>query len=528
MPSSEYFPFDELSFKVPADGKFSAYDMQTNGAFITAGKHDMAEGTSMFDIATAFQYGQGHGAAQFLRWLVEHTEIVHNPPYEDWSCTMTIGSTSALDMTLRMMTKPGDWILSEEYTFPAAVETALPMGVRTAAVKMDKHGMLPSALDEVVSNWDEVVRGSPRPFLIYTVPTGQNPTGATQSLQRRKDIYAVAQKHDLYILEDEPYYFLQMQPYTGPNAEDAPPPASHEAFLKSLVPSFLSLDTDGRVMRMDSFSKVVAPGSRVGWITASEQIIDRYATHADLSTQGPSGVSQLMLFKLMEEHWGHAGYLDWLIHVRMEYTARRNVMLDACERFLPRDIMSWVPPMAGMFHWLKVDYKQHPAYPHKSREEIEDEIFCCIVEHKTLVMKGSWFAPEKGAESDTMFFRATYASAQFHQLQEAIRRLGAAVRECFGLAALTDVTNGSVAINGIITNGITTNGTTANCNTTNGTAFDFTTIKSNGTANGIAINGNGITNGIAINSNLAINSNGITNGIAINGHGTTNGMNGRH
>nr|POF07847.1 aromatic amino acid aminotransferase c56e4.03 [Quercus suber] len=458
LPSSEYFPFEEVSFKVPASGRYSAHDVRAHGEFITAGKHDMAEEKSMFDITTAFQYGQGHGAAQLLRWLVEHTEIVHDPPYEDWSCTMTIGSTSALDMTLRMMAKPGDWILSEEYTFPSAVETAAPMGVRTAAVKMDKHGMLPSDLDAVLSNWDVSVRGGRKPFLIYTVPTGQNPTGATQPLERRREIYAVAQKHDLYILEDEPYYFLQMQPYTGPDAPDAPPPASREEFLKSLVPSFLSIDTDGRVMRMDSFSKVISPGSRVGWITASEQIVDRYSTHADLSTQGPSGVSQLMLFKLLEEHWGHTGYLDWLIHIRMEYTARRNVMMDACERFLPKEIVSWVPPMAGMFHWLQIDYKRHPDYPRKSRDEIEDEIFFCIVEYKTLLMKGSWFAPEKDTRSDTMFFRATYASADLQQLQEATRRLGAAIRESFGLPALPGSLNG---VNGVApTNGVhSANGT---------------------------------------------------------------------
>lgn len=433
LPSSEYFPYEEINFHIPSLKKSSQQNGHSSTEVVTAGKLDMAEDKSLYDIATAFQYGQGHGAAQFLRWMIEHTEIVHNPPYQDWSCTMTIGSTSATDMAFRMFCNPGDWCLTEQYTFPSMIETVRPMGIRVAAVAMDECGLLTTSLDEILSNWNEKVRGGPKPFVLYTVPTGQNPTGATQSLQRRKEVYAVAQKHDLYILEDEPYYFLQMQPYTGPNAPDAPPPKSHEEFLSSIVPSFLSMDVDGRVMRMDSFSKVIAPGARVGWITASEQICDRYRVHADVSTQGASGISQLALFKLLNDHWDHSGYLDWLIHIRMEYTSRRNVMLEACQRHLPREVVSWVPPMAGMFHWLRIDYTKHPAYPKKSIDEIEDEIFHRNIEHGTLLMKGSWFMAEQGLEKDKLFFRATYAAAPFEQIEEAIRRLGEAVRDVFGL-----------------------------------------------------------------------------------------------
>jgi aromatic amino acid aminotransferase I / 2-aminoadipate transaminase len=437
LPSSEYFPFEELDIKVPhVPNSTSRNGHAQDHYLLQAGKHDMAEDKSMFDITTALQYGQGHGSAQFLRYLVEHTELIHDPPYQDWSCTMTIGSTSALDVTLRMFANPGDWMLSEEYTFVAAVETAAPLGVQTAAVPMDEYGMCADGLDDVLTNWDEKERGGPKPFLVYTVPTGQNPTGATQTAQRRRDIYAVAQKHDLIIMEDEPYYFLQMEPYTGPDSPAAAPPASHNDFVKALVPSYLSIDTDGRVIRMDSFSKVVAPGTRTGWITAPEQIVDRYRTHAELSTQGPSGISQLVLFKLLEDHWGHAGYLDWLIHLRMDYTARRNVMLAACEQYLPKDVVSWALPVAGIFYWLRLDHTKHPRYPQKSLEEIEEEIFHAIIQQKTLLMKGSWFRPAREKKLQGIFFRATYAAAPFDQIQEAIKRFGKAVRGAF---ELTDV-----------------------------------------------------------------------------------------
>ena len=310
------------------------------------------------------------------------------------------------------------------------------MGMQCIGVKMDEQGLLPSHLDSIISNWDSAAyNGAPKPWLLYTVPSGQNPTGATQSKQRRKEIYRVAQKHDIYILEDEPYFFLQMQPYTGPNAPDVPPPSSHAAFIDALVPSLLSMDIDGRVMRMDSFSKVIAPGMRLGWITASEQIIERFVRHSEVSTQNPSGPSQLIMFKLLEETWGHRGYLDWLINIRLEYTKMRDNICYACEKHLPREVASWNPPMAGMFHWIKIDWQKHPSKEgkYKSMLEIEDEIFHAAIDRGTLTSKGSWFRAEIGNPGDDMFFRTTFAAAPVDQVAEAIERFGNALRFVFRL-----------------------------------------------------------------------------------------------
>ncbi|CAI6280444.1 unnamed protein product [Periconia digitata] len=433
IPSSEYFPFEELSVKVPARGHFSEEETRKTGVTLTAGKHDLANGKSIFDISTAFNYGQGAGSAQLLRWLTEHTELVHDLQYEDWACTMNVGSTSGLEAAFRMFTRPGDMILSEIYTFAAAVDCATPLGLRVAGIPMDDEGPLPEAMDDILANWDTSARGARKPRLFYTVPTGQNPTGCTQPASRRKALYKVCQKHDIYIIEDEPYYFLQMQPYTGQNSPDVPPPASHEEFLKSLVPGYLSFDTDGRVMRLDSFSKVLSPGSRTGWVTASQQIVTAYAKAADLSTQNPSGMSQLVLFKLLDEHWGHGGYFDWLIHIRMSYTARRDSILAACEKHLPPDVVSWNPPMAGMFSWLKVDFTKHPDYPAESIEGIQDKIFLGNVDHGVLLMPGSWFYANAEDEHDTLFFRATYAAAPAEKIEEAIRRFGESIRKEFKL-----------------------------------------------------------------------------------------------
>ncbi|KAI9784164.1 MAG: Aromatic/aminoadipate aminotransferase 1 [Geoglossum umbratile] len=432
LPSSENFPIEHLDVKVPAVGRFSEAETKESGVILRAGKHDFAEGRSLYDLSIALNYGQGTGSAQLLRFVTEHTEIVHKPPYQDWRCALTVGSTSSLDMTYRLFTRPGDCILTEEYTFPTAVETAAPMGVRTIGIRMDEQGLIPSHMDEILSNWDQSKRQARRPILLYTVPSGQNPTGATQGLERRKELYKVAQKYDLYIIEDEPYYFLQMEPYTkGGGAPPAPPPATHEDFLKALVPSLLSMDIDGRVMRLDSFSKVIAPGSRVGWVTASEQIIECIIRHNEVSTQNPSGISQLIIWKLLDESWGHSGYMDWLVHLRKEYTKRRNVILKACEDHLPARITSYNPPAAGMFLWIKVNPAEHPDFGYKGLAAIENEIFQACIERGVLLSLGSWFCAERHAPHKDLFFRATFAAAESEQMGEAIRRFGEALRVIF-------------------------------------------------------------------------------------------------
>ncbi|KAI0890722.1 PLP-dependent transferase [Annulohypoxylon maeteangense] len=444
LPSASNFPIDHISMHVPAPPSFESGDSAT----AHAGKYDVAkdENGGVYDLAIALNYGQSVGSAQLLRWVTEHTELTHAPPYGDWRCALTIGSTGALEQAFRMLCdrRRGDAVLTEEYSFSTALETAAPLGIKVFGAKMDGEGLLPSSMDEILGGWDEAKRGAKRPTVLYTVPSGQNPTGATQSAQRRREVYEVCRKYDVYILEDEPYYYLQMQPYTSTTPHDhtrparvdeVPPPATIEEFLEGLVPSLLSMDVDGRVMRMDSFSKVVVPGSRVGWITASEQIVERYIRHAECCSQGPSGLSQLMMYKLVDETWGHEGYLKWLMHIRLEYTRRRNTILAACEEYLPREIVSWVPPAAGMFLWLQVDHTQHPQAATKSILEIEEDIFNSCIDKGVLAIRGSWFRAEQDVPPSGLFFRTTYAAASEDDMARAIERFGTAVRESFGLAS---------------------------------------------------------------------------------------------
>ena len=470
LPSSQYFPIEYMDIKVPNPPRFTERETYETGTIQRVGKHDIAEGKGIYDLHVALNYCQATGSAQMLRFITEHTEMVHNPPYQDWECTMTVGSTSALDIALRMFTTRGDYVLTEEYSFSSAIESGRPIGINWIGIAMDREGLLPSSLDTILTDWDPSNHdGRQKPWLLYTVPTGQNPTGATQSPQRRKDIYGLAQKHDLYIIEDEPYYFLQMQPYTGPSAPDVPPPASHDEFIAALVPSLLSMDTDGRVMRLDSFAKVIAPGLRSGWITASEQIVERFIRASEVSVQNPAGSSQLILFKLLDEAWGHEGYLDWLIYLRVEYTKRRDNIVHACETYLPSEVASWQAPMAGMFHWIEIEWRKHPRANTMHPLEIEEEIFQAAVAKGTLISKGSWFRAEDDADhahdtehenengtpaaagedrGDRLHVRTTFAAADPEQVQEAIKRVGGALRDVFKLKSNGSSGNGSMNGNG--------------------------------------------------------------------------------
>lgn len=350
LPSSEYFPYSKLSFEAPSLSQLFNPLEDGGEETITIGKDDILNGASEYDIATAFNYGQATGSPQMMRFITEHTEIVCNPPYADWQTCQTVGSTGALEQTIRLLCDKtrGDSILTDDYTFATALETFAPQGIKAVGVSMDEEGLLPEYMDQILTTWDPAARSSRKPHVLYAVPSGQNPTGATMSLERRRAVYEICQKHDIFIIEDEPYYFIQMPPYQKHTATK-PEPESVESFVGSLVPSFLSLDTDGRVLRMDSFSKVLVPGSRLGWITASAQIVELYIRHAEVANQGPSGISQLLLWKLLDDTWGHEGYLKWLANLRDNYTSRRNVLLNACEEFLPKDIVTWTSPAAGMF-----------------------------------------------------------------------------------------------------------------------------------------------------------------------------------
>lgn len=281
-PDPQYYPFESVKF-----GFTSITPSGNNIQQVETGRYDIAEHDAAIDLSVALSYEYSAGSEQLIKFLTEHIEDVHDPPYSDWECVLTVGSTSALDLAIRTLSEPGDAMLVEEFSYSGMIECLKPLHRRIVAVPMDQGGLCPDALDDVLSNWDAK---HPKPRILYTIPTGQNPTGVTQTLERRREIYRVAEKHNLLILEDDPYGYLR--------------------FSEDKLPSYLSLDTAGRVLRFDSTSKILAPGLRCTWMTGQTALLQRFLYLHDVSIVSPSGVSQLMIYKLLGEVWGHCGFGD--------------------------------------------------------------------------------------------------------------------------------------------------------------------------------------------------------------------------
>lgn len=398
------------------------------------------KGENAYDLGIALNYGYAAGSPQLLRFVTEHVEMVHSPPYRDWRVSLTCSTTSAVDIVLRMLCDPGISILLEAFTYPGTIETAKKLNLKPIAVRMDDAGLCPDNLRSILQDWK--LSDGPRPKLLYSIPTGQNPTGITQTETRRRAIYAVAEQYDLLIIEDDPYYLIQLGHSSNlleiSQCQDASIQLQEDrSFLSGLPPSYLSLDTSGRVLRLETTSKILAPGLRCGWITGCSRLIEKFIAFTELSTVAPSGLSQILLYKLLDEAWGHAGFFRWLEHLSSQHGERLRILVAACEKYLHRGLCSWTVPSAGMFLWIRVDWRQHPtARPDRDHGElvleIEDRLYSIALEHGVLISKGSWFVADVRQYEDVAF-RLTFAAAGDLELDLAIKRLGTVIDEQFGL-----------------------------------------------------------------------------------------------
>ncbi|RKP29258.1 PLP-dependent transferase [Metschnikowia bicuspidata] len=447
LPLADYFPFEKISAHCPtppfANG-IGAPVSDANNTLVEVHKRAAANDPVHFDVelARSLQYGYTEGHNELLAFLKEHTNTIHRVLYDDWDLIVSVGNTQSWDACLRTFVTRGDPILVEEFSFSSALETAHAQGVVTFPVPMDGEGIIPQALADVLDRW--VGR---KPKLLYTICTGQNPTGSCASAERRRVIYKLAQQHDFIIVEDEPYYFLQMEPYTRDLAEyKGKRLYTHDEFIKALVPSYLSLDVDGRVLRLDSVSKTIAPGSRLGWIVGQKNLLERFVRLQEVSIQCPSGFVQSVLNGLFQR-WGQKGYLDWLIGLRAEYTHKRDVAIDALYAHFPLKVCRILPPVAGMFFIVQLDASKHPRYKELGEDplKVEDAVYNRGLEYGCLMIPGSWFRadgqtnppqeklPEDEERKHTIFFRGTYAAVSLDDLQSGLEKFGRAVKAEFGL-----------------------------------------------------------------------------------------------
>ncbi|XP_071549689.1 kynurenine/alpha-aminoadipate aminotransferase, mitochondrial-like [Panulirus ornatus] len=216
-------------------------------------------------MATCLQYLQKTGYKAFKEQVEELTNRIHSPPrMSERDVVVTYGAQHALSMTLEVLLNRGDYVVLEEHSYCSIFPMLRRLGARTLSIQCDSQGMEPNLLRKALATvTDGVVKVSLAATLamvrtcwvMYLNPCGTNPTGTCMDETRRRDIYNIACENDFIILEDDPYYFIQ--------------------FTEKKLPSFLSLDTEGRVLRVDTFSKILSPGLRVGYVTAPKPFVEK-------------------------------------------------------------------------------------------------------------------------------------------------------------------------------------------------------------------------------------------------------------
>lgn len=229
------------------------------------------------------------------------------------------GSQQGLDFAAKMLIDPGDVIITEDPTFLGALIAFNPSEPRYAAVPMDAEGMRMDALEAAL-------KANPTARMIYTVPDFQNPTGVTLSLPRRQRLMELADEYDVIVLEDTPY--------------------RHIRFAGETLPTLKSMDRQGRVIHLGSFSKVLVPGLRIGWAVAVPALLEKMAllkvaADTQTSTLNMAATSLFLERFDLDEH---------VAMLRAAYRQKKEVMLDAIRQHFPQDV-TMTDPEGGLFTW---------------------------------------------------------------------------------------------------------------------------------------------------------------------------------
>jgi 2-aminoadipate transaminase len=281
----------------------------------------------------ALSYGAEQGPGRLIEQLcarLGRLEGVAPPPEQ---VMITGGASQALDMLCTLLTQPGDVVLVESPTYHLALRVLRDHGLELVPVPADDQGLQVDALEEVLT---ELQRQGRRPRLLYLVPTFNNPTGVTLEVERRGALVALAQRTwiadspGLIVVEDDVYHELWY---------DSPPP-----------PPLYSLSPAGPVVQLGSFSKVLAPGLRLGWMSAAPEIIRRCTGSGMLDSGG--GLNHFTAHVVAA--FIELGMLDRQVEtLRASYRQRRDALLDALTSHLP-EACRWTGPGGGFFVWLRL------------------------------------------------------------------------------------------------------------------------------------------------------------------------------
>ncbi|KAJ7281639.1 PLP-dependent transferase [Mycena rebaudengoi] len=439
-----------------ANGKGSKTTDAPTGQFVVPRRLNK-EDESKFELKTALAYSPITGLPVAENLIREWVARAHKPAYDDWKTLIDVGASCGWSSCLTILLNPGEGFLTDRYAYNAALIQARSRGAVPVPVASDMDGLSAVDLEHILAGWDENVRGLKRPRVIYTQGGIHNPTGILISAQRKKDIYDVAVRYDLIIIEDDPYYFQQA---SAPYGSSATRKQTDEEWLDGLVPSFLRFDYQGRVIRLDTFSKSFGPGGRLGYYTGNPLFLEKLGALHQSFISFPSGLSQAIFGELLHRY-KNEGFTRWLRGITAQYELRRNCVIDALykslditasdgystaltayahtdgqmtEKFNRRaSLMSFVPPQGGMFIWFNIHLNNHPRYkqlsertsPSAAKNTLATELWTNLVNAKVIFRRGELFAVEDDEErvrlgEHVAYMRASFSSGAIEDLQRAM------------------------------------------------------------------------------------------------------------
>jgi 2-aminoadipate transaminase len=334
--------------------------------------------------AAALGYGGADGHTRLRERLVR-LMAQQNIDAEPHQVLVTSGAQQGLEFMAKMFCDPGDLILTEAPTYVGALDAFSSLQAEMRTVSTDEDGLVPEALEETIT---ELASGSRRAKFLYLCPTFQNPSGITLTLPRREQIIDICRRHNLLIVEDDPYAQIRFE------GEPVPP-------LRAM--------TDEGIIYLGTLSKVISPGMRTGWILAPEPVRERLELAKGAADLCSSPFTQLVA----AEYLGGPHLDEDLQLTRKIYKEKRDAMLDGLERHFPTGTHAR-PPEGGLFLWVTL-----PAPLDTKAMHVR------ALDAGIAYVPGTAFYPDKRHGRRSMRLNFSYPSVA--DIDEGMRRLGAVV-----------------------------------------------------------------------------------------------------
>jgi GntR family transcriptional regulator/MocR family aminotransferase len=334
------------------------------------------------DQIAALEYGESNGYAP-LREGITHILASQGLQTRPESVLITAGSQQAIFLVSQVLLKPNDIILVENPTYSVAIDLFRALGFQIVGVPVDHQGMQVEKLEKLLQQH--------HPKLIYTIPNFHNPTGTCLSTARRRQLIVLAERYNVPILEDD---FVGDLRYEG-----------------HVQPSLKALDPGGQVIYVGTFSKMLMPGLRVGFIVADGPIYDNLLNFKRLSDLATSTLIQ----RALDAYVTVGRYQTYLHRSSQAFRKRRDAMVDAIKRHLPAGVFFDIPA-GGLFIWLRLP-----------ESIFADELLPLACKEGVSFVPGNFFFID--GSSGKEWIRLNFASQPVEYIEEGVKRLGKAMRQ---------------------------------------------------------------------------------------------------